>query len=119
MADNFTERVDLPDGQVGVLLLRYPYERYLQIESAAFRDVDLSLIMDAVLRASLWEGTELRHQLTDEIIDESQVGMARPETVDTLRQRAFENYTKWRAQAFPKGKAATAPARSARKASSD
>lgn len=122
MTEEWLDHVELDDGQFADLLKRFPYERAQMIEAARERDMALTQSIleaggskskaqrmtvmgftDIVLRASLWNA-RLKHDLTGEEIDASQVGMARDKTVKTLAQRAMENYIAWfdEAHAGPK-----------------
>ncbi len=128
MTEEWLDHVELPDGQAVDLLKRYPAERAAQIELARERDITVmqALLIDAkskaqvgrttatgfanaLLTASLWTSTtaqcarphRLIHALTGDVIDVSQIGMARDEIAKILRERAAENYVAWYEEAYP------------------
>jgi hypothetical protein len=128
MTVDWLEHVDLPDGQAQDLLRRFPYERAAMVMRAREHDMALTQTLleeggsrarvlrttatgfaDACLRAALWDSSKdecplphlLKHELTGESIDGSQIGMASNPTVDKLRLRAAANYNTWKDEAYP------------------
>lgn len=109
MAEGHTERLELPDGQVAVLLTRLPWERALLVRKEVAREQNDPAFLDAVCRAHLWTGTKLRDYLTDEWLDEADYGKASPPVVDAIQAQAFLLFIAWSREAYPKGKAGTEP----------
>lgn len=115
---NYTERLDLGEGQWAVLLTRLPADREHQVRLATTRERDqrksLSLrglsdpaFIQIVRDAMLWE-CQVKDYLTGN--DTSDIGKADPKVSDQVGLKAVELYVLWYAEANPgpKGSPGTA-----------
>jgi hypothetical protein len=104
---DYTERLELPDGQWAVLLTRLPYNRAHRIRTQASHDSTIVAFADACVRAFLWEAS-----LTDSLTGEQGLGAdefdrAADEVVSAIGKRALELHHEWRIVAYPGPKGST------------
>lgn len=115
---NYTERLDLGEGQWAVLLTRLPAEREQRIRVFAARERDqrksnslrgLSdpAFIEIVRDAMLWE-CQVKDYLTGDMT--SDIGKASPAISDEVGLKAIELYVLWYSEAYagPKGSAGAA-----------
>lgn len=105
--NNYTERMELPDGQWAVLLTRLPTDRYQMVRVAAAREQDTRkralktadpVFVAAVRDAFLWE-CQVKNYLTGEWTD--QITAADPKVSDAVEIKALELWIAWRTDALP------------------
>lgn len=119
--DNYTERLELPDGQYGVFRTRIGYAGALAIRKAIAKEENDIVFIDAVMRAFLVKAT-LKDFETGELlvnIESDAVDRGEVDVVDQLQIKALQLYTDWKAVTDPKAPAATEPETDATETSSD
>ena len=105
--NNYTERLELPDGQWAVLLTRLPADRYQMVRVAAAREQDARkrplkqgdpIFVAAVRDAFLWE-CSVKDYLTGEITND--IDRADPSISDQIEIKSMVLWIAWRSAAEP------------------
>lgn len=113
--NNYTERLELADGQWATLLTRLPSDRAHSVRVAVAREADAReaagimggdpVFIKAVMKAHLLE-CRVKDYLTGEMT--SDVDKADPRITDEIEAKAFVLYVEWSQDAYPGPKDSTA-----------
>lgn len=111
--NNYTERLELPDGQWAVLLTRLPADRAQMVRFAIAREQDTRrknlrgddpVFIEAVTKAVLLE-CSVKDYLTGETVTD--IAKADPRVSDAIQAKAFVLYVAWSTDAYPGPKDST------------
>lgn len=104
--NNYTERLELPEGQWAVLLTRLPADRAQMVRVGIAREQDMRkkslrvgdpVFVVSVRDAVLWE-CSVKNYLTDELVND--ISKADPRVSDAVELKALELYATWYAEAY-------------------
>ena len=108
--NNYTERLELPEGQWADLLTRLPTARAQIVLVAIAREQDIRkkplmtwdpVFTDAVARAHLVSARLKNYLHPDQWVGADEYGLAAPEITDEIKVRATVLYAQWSADATP------------------